>query len=562
MEGARIVGVRIDLLVGLAFALAGAIAAVAAIAAAPSVPFGADTGTLLGLKGLVAAAAVGFSTPLRAFAAGLVLGVVESAISDASIAGHVLGPQYATLIPVVLALALLEAAPAAGRGARGVTGALARTGPRAPPRRTGGSRRLVDPCHAWRASCSPQRRSSRPRPGSSALSTRSRAASTSASRRSAWGSRSGSAGFRRSPRAPSSASAPSRARWPACTSGCHWQPRRSLGALAATGAGLLVGAAIARLRRALIAVATLLLSWACILLLQAFPSAFGGSEGLPLPPALSARAHYELALALLALSALAFAGLARGPAGLRLAAARDRPPAAAAAGVPIVRLRTGAFGFAAGLAGLVGGLSVDLAGVADPSAYGPALSFKLLVAVVIGGAAAALGGPAGIGLLGLVSLVARNAAGFSDQLAARFQTMTAAVLVVLLLPAESEGILPWLELDCPPGSPAHRSRPDRRSRPVPRPNRCAPMGLSKRYGAVVALDGRGHRRDARDRARADGPERLGQDDGAAGARGHARDRTSGTIALGSERPDGHPGRAARRARRRPDAPVDRASSAR
>jgi branched-chain amino acid transport system permease protein len=108
-EGARIVGVRIDLLVGLAFALAGAIAAVAAIAAAPSAPFGADTGTLLGLKGLVAAVAVGFSTPLRAFAAGLVLGVVESAISDASIAGHVLGPQYATLIPVALALALLEA---------------------------------------------------------------------------------------------------------------------------------------------------------------------------------------------------------------------------------------------------------------------------------------------------------------------------------------------------------------------------------------------------------------------------------------------------------------------
>jgi len=107
-EGARIVGVRIDLLVGLAFALSGAIAALAAVAAAPSAPFGADSGTLLGLKGLVAAVAVGFRSPLRAFAAGLVLGVVESAISDGSIAGHVLGPQYETLIPVAIALVLLE----------------------------------------------------------------------------------------------------------------------------------------------------------------------------------------------------------------------------------------------------------------------------------------------------------------------------------------------------------------------------------------------------------------------------------------------------------------------
>jgi branched-chain amino acid transport system permease protein len=108
-EGARIVGVRIELLVGLAFALAGAIAAVAAVAAAPSAPFSADSGALLGLKGLIAAVAVGFRSPLRAFAAGLVLGVAESAISDASIGGHGLGPQYSLLIPVAVALVLLTA---------------------------------------------------------------------------------------------------------------------------------------------------------------------------------------------------------------------------------------------------------------------------------------------------------------------------------------------------------------------------------------------------------------------------------------------------------------------
>jgi branched-chain amino acid transport system permease protein len=106
-EGARIVGVPSELLVGAAFSLAGGVAALAAIAAAPSAPFGADTGSLLGVKGLVAALVVGFRSPLSAFAAGLAVGVVESTVSNASIAGHGLGPQYAGAIVVALALAAL-----------------------------------------------------------------------------------------------------------------------------------------------------------------------------------------------------------------------------------------------------------------------------------------------------------------------------------------------------------------------------------------------------------------------------------------------------------------------
>jgi branched-chain amino acid transport system permease protein len=106
-EAARMVGIRVDRHLALAFAAAGAVAMVAAVAAAPSGPFAADSGTLLGLKGLVAAVAVGFASPPRAFAAGLGLGLVEAAIADASISGHALGPRYATLAPAVLAVALL-----------------------------------------------------------------------------------------------------------------------------------------------------------------------------------------------------------------------------------------------------------------------------------------------------------------------------------------------------------------------------------------------------------------------------------------------------------------------
>ena len=171
------------------------------------------------------------------------------------------------------------------------------------------------------------------------------------------------------------------------------RPTVLLGGLAACAAGFATGWATSRLRPAAIAVATFLLSWLALFALEAFPGAFGGSEGLALSPALSARAHYELALGLLALGVLAFAVLSRSGGGLQLAALRDHPGAAVAAGVQAPRLQARAFAFAAALAGIAGGLSVDLAGVADPTAYGPSLSFKLFVAVLIGGAASALGGP-------------------------------------------------------------------------------------------------------------------------------------------------------------------------
>ena len=70
-EGARIVGVPVDTFVAVAFGLAGGLAAVAAIVAAPSGAVDVDTGALLGLKGLAAALLVRFGSPLLAMVAGL-----------------------------------------------------------------------------------------------------------------------------------------------------------------------------------------------------------------------------------------------------------------------------------------------------------------------------------------------------------------------------------------------------------------------------------------------------------------------------------------------------------
>jgi branched-chain amino acid transport system permease protein len=106
-DGARYVGIPHDLFVGLAFGLVGALAVVIAVAAAPSGPFSVTTGALLGVKGLVAALVVGFASPARAFAAGLVLGVVESAIAGGRLFGHGIGPAWREVLPIGFALLLL-----------------------------------------------------------------------------------------------------------------------------------------------------------------------------------------------------------------------------------------------------------------------------------------------------------------------------------------------------------------------------------------------------------------------------------------------------------------------
>jgi branched-subunit amino acid ABC-type transport system permease component len=109
VDGARIVGVPLDRYVGIAFGVVGAMAVVIAVAAAPSGPFSVTTGTVLGLKGLVAALVVGFGSPERAFAAGLSLGVVEAAIASGEVFGHGLGPSYREVLPLAFALLFLAA---------------------------------------------------------------------------------------------------------------------------------------------------------------------------------------------------------------------------------------------------------------------------------------------------------------------------------------------------------------------------------------------------------------------------------------------------------------------
>jgi branched-subunit amino acid ABC-type transport system permease component len=104
-DAALIVGLPVARLVGIAFALAGAWAGLAAILAAPSAAFDVDAAARYGLYGLLAAVVVWFD-PRRALPAGLAIGLVQSTVTSAHVAGVELGPAYRDVVPIGIGLAV------------------------------------------------------------------------------------------------------------------------------------------------------------------------------------------------------------------------------------------------------------------------------------------------------------------------------------------------------------------------------------------------------------------------------------------------------------------------
>ncbi len=105
-DAAVMVGLPVARLVGIAFALAGVWAGLAAILAAPSAAFDVDAAGRYGLYGLLAAAVVWFNAR-RALVAGIALGLVQETVASASVGGATLGPAYRDVVPLALGLALL-----------------------------------------------------------------------------------------------------------------------------------------------------------------------------------------------------------------------------------------------------------------------------------------------------------------------------------------------------------------------------------------------------------------------------------------------------------------------
>jgi ABC-type branched-subunit amino acid transport system ATPase component/ABC-type branched-subunit amino acid transport system permease subunit len=251
------------------------------------------------------------------------------------------------------------------------------------------------------------------------------------------------------------------------------------GGLAGCLAAAVTGAAFVRLPRAGFAAATWIVAWLMAFATQSIGWVLGGSQGIVVQGGPSPTGHYELALALTALAAAGYLVLARATFGLRLAAAREREAAARTLRVPVVRLRVLAMSAAGVPAGVTGALGVQLAGVADPALYSPYLSFKLLVIVLLGGALAPLGAPAGVLVLGALSVVADAITSLEHVAASRSHALLAAIL---LLGVVSLG---WNGLVRP-------ARTRRRGAVAPPAGTyvgaLSANGLSKRYGELAAAD--------------------------------------------------------------------------
>src|SRR5512133_3150375 len=272
-----------------------------------------------------------------------------------------------------------------------------------------------------------------------------------------------------------------------------------LAAVAITGAvGVLTGLATGRLRSAFVAVSTWILSWTVLLALTSFPGISGGAQGLVLPEAtvlghtLTPTSHYLLGITLLALAVLALAVLAPRAPGLGLAAARDDRVAAAGIGVPVARARLGVFTASAVIAGLAGALGVELVQVADASSYGPVVSFKLFVAVILGGARMPLGPVAGLLVISLFSNLAEQIGGVRGLPPGRREEMLTGYGMLLVLGLGGAGLLPialgWWRTRLSPRRAARPSPPSRELGHIGVPEPLRARGLTKTFGSLVALD--------------------------------------------------------------------------
>jgi ABC-type branched-subunit amino acid transport system ATPase component/ABC-type branched-subunit amino acid transport system permease subunit len=283
-------------------------------------------------------------------------------------------------------------------------------------------------------------------------------------------------------------------------------------------AGAAVGSGATRLRPAFVAVATWLVAWLTGLALTAFPELSGGAQGLvvnnvPFRPAgigpvvtMTPAILYETAAALLVLALLAYRNVARNRPGLGLAAVRQGPAEAAALGVPAARLEWGSIVAAAGVAGAAGALSVQVAGVADPAAFGPLRSVELFVAVLLGGAGTTVGPVVGAAVLAALPRISSwlgPAVGVERD---RFEPVVAAVLLLVALLLLGRGGLVRLGADAwrrvrriseEPAPTVHdttRMSADRTQatqvEPAPQPQvRLDARGLVRGFGGVVAVDG-------------------------------------------------------------------------
>ncbi len=204
----------------------------------------------------------------------------------------------------------------------------------------------------------------------------------------------------------------------------YWATLPVAGAVCAA-LGFAIGLPALRLRGPYLALVTLALAAAVpqILRAKALETWTGGAQGIVLsgpevPALLPLSADQFLYLFVLAIAALLFLAahlLLRGRIRRAMAAIRDHPLAAEAAGIDVAAIKTRAFAISALFTGIAGSLGALVVQFVAPDSFEVMLSIALFVGLVVGGTGSLPGAVAGAGFVlfvpNLSELVSKSAPG-------------------------------------------------------------------------------------------------------------------------------------------------------
>ncbi|PUE11405.1 hypothetical protein B9Z51_03650 [Limnohabitans sp. T6-5] len=201
-----------------------------------------------------------------------------------------------------------------------------------------------------------------------------------------------------------------------------------LAALTSAAAGLLVGIPAIRVSGLYLAMVTMAFAIIIEQVIGHWSSVTGGFTGLavndPIVWGLSLsgpKAFYYFCLAMLTLVLLALLNLLRSGMGRALMGVRESEAASYALGIPVERVKAGAFALSAGITGLAGSMLAHHLKYLTPDGFTLLLSLELVLMVVIGGLGSLRGAVLGAILISLLpTAISRIKPFLPDGLARQF----------------------------------------------------------------------------------------------------------------------------------------------
>jgi branched-chain amino acid transport system permease protein len=514
-RAARLVGIRVGPLSMGAFMLGGALTGLVGAVTVPLTLVSWDRGITVGLAGFVAAALAGFSSPWRAVAAGLALGVVEALSAGLVSSSYRLAFVYGVLLVYLLGADVLGADGTLRRLRRGR--GRARAARSRPPRVSGGLRAVAErPARRWRLS----RAALVPGLGLCAalafpLLVAGARPLDAAVMALLLGI--GATGLTLVMGLAGQLSLGQGAFYLAggyCAAiltakhGWGLMPALIAGVGLAAIVGWMVGWLTLRLRGFNLALATLAIHLILIVVVTEQAGLTGGELGTIGVPQFSLlgvdlsgpRDFYYVALAALVGTIAVARRVGASSIGLGLRALGADQDGAEALGVRTLRLKLAVFVIGSAMGGLGGVLWVYYVRFADPSTWGVALTIDLITFVVVGGLTSVYGGAVGA-IAVQATRYGIGSLGLGDDLSQQVELILTGVLLVAFVLAFRGGLtgLGRRRTPMPPasGTPSAGASPapTRWLVPLPddrRPQDASPVltvtGLTRRFGGFVAVD--------------------------------------------------------------------------